>query len=265
MEDVDILSVRDLLAILRRRWSIVVVTVLICVGAAGMLSYVVLSPVYRSETSLVVTRRQPTPTGDSASYDQLQAYHALALTYAEIITSRAVLQDTIDTLRLPETVEQLAKMTAAEVAGDTGVILVSVRDTDSTRAALIANTVASSFVDQLPKLLSRNDSVSVIDRAVPMTDQVTPRPLLNIAVALAGSLMLGIVLAFLVDSSDDTIRTTGDVQRLFGLRVLAVVPDVRANGGHGNWGEGSLAFESFSALRTSLQFSMPDHEPQVIL
>ena len=265
MEDVVILSVKDILAILRRRLSIVVATVLVCVGVAGVLSYLVLPPVYRSETSLVVSNRQPTPTGDSVSYDQLQAYHALAVTYADIITSRAVLQDTIDTLRLPETVEQLAKMTAADVVGDTGVILVSVRDRDSTRAALIANTVASSFIDQLPRLLSRNDNVNVIDQAVPVTDQISPRPLLNIAVALAGSLMLGIVLAFLADFSDDTIHTSSDVRKLFGLRVLSVVPDVPAKTDHSGWGEGSRAFEAFSVLRTSLQFSTADHEPQVIL
>lgn len=265
MEDVAVLSVKDVVGILRRRLSIVTATMLVCVTVAAVLSYVVLPPIYRSETSLVVNKRQPTSTGDSVSYDQLQAYRALALTYARIITSRTILQDTIDTLRLPETVEQLSKMITVQVEGDTEVIVVSVRDKDAARAALIANTVASSFIDQLPRLLNRTDNVNVLDRAVPVADQVSPRPLLNIAVALAGSLMLGVLLAFLIDSSDDTVRTSGDIRKQFGLRVLAIVPDGRAKADRGGRGAGSPGHETFGALWTNLQFSAGDRESQVVL
>jgi capsular polysaccharide biosynthesis protein len=65
---------------------------------------------------------------------------------------------------------------------------------------------------------------------VPITKQVSPRPLLNIAVALVAALMLGVLLAFLVDYFDDTVKTPDDVKKLFGLRVLAVVPDMKAKG-----------------------------------
>jgi capsular polysaccharide biosynthesis protein len=59
-----------------------------------------------------------------------------------------------------------------------------------------------------------------------MTDQVSPRPVLNIAVAFTAALMLGVLLAFLVDYFDDVVKTPEDVKKLFGLRVLAVVPDI---------------------------------------
>jgi len=90
--------------------------------------------------------------------------------------------------------------------------------------------VAKSFITQLPTLVNRVENVSVIDRAVPVTEQVSPRPLLNIAVAFIAALMLGVLLAFLVDYFDDTVKTPDDIKKLFGLRVLAVVPDMNAKG-----------------------------------
>jgi capsular polysaccharide biosynthesis protein len=42
--------------------------------------------------------------------------------------------------------------------------------------------------------------------------------------------MLGVLLAFLVDYFDDTVKTSDDIKKLFGLRVLAVVPDMNAKG-----------------------------------
>ena len=225
------LSLRDVLDVLRRRAWIVLVVIFIAGVAAAVLSYIVLPPVYQADTSLIVnekaTAAQPTSGVD---YGQIQTYRSLAVTYAQIITSRAILQDTIDTLNLPETVEQLTGMTTVQVKGQTEIIMISVKDKDAARAALIANTVAKSFITQLPTLVNRVENVSVIDRAVPVTKQVSPRPLLNIAVALVAALMLGVLLAFLVDYFDDTVKTPDDIKKLFGLRVLAVVPDVKAKG-----------------------------------
>ena len=229
------LSLRDVLGVLRRRAWIVLVVVFVAVVLAALLSYVIMPPVYQANTSLIVNEKanaaQPT---DGVDLGQIQTYRSLAVTYAKIITSRAVLQDTIETLKLPETVGQLAGMTTVQVEGQTEIISVTVKDRDGTRAALIANAVARSFITQLPTLVNRVENVSVIDQAVPSTAQVSPRPLLNIAVAFAAALMLGVLLAFLVDYFDDTVKTPEDVKKLFGLRVLAVVPDMNAKGaGHG--------------------------------
>jgi capsular polysaccharide biosynthesis protein len=223
----DTLSLKDVLGILRRRFWIVLVVVFVAVLAAALLSYVVLPPVYQADTSLIVNEKQNTTQAtNSIDYGQIQTSQALAVTYAKIITSRAVLQDTIDTLRLPETVKELTNMTTVQVEGQTEIISISVKDQDAIRAANIANAMANSFIAQLPTLVNRVENVSVIDRAVPVTDQVSPRPFLNIAVALVAACMLGVLLAFLVDYFDDTVKTADDIKKLFGLRVLAVVPDM---------------------------------------
>jgi capsular polysaccharide biosynthesis protein len=227
----DVLSLRDTLGILHRRFWILLLVVFVAVVLAALLSYVVLPPIYQANTSLIVNERQNVAApGDGVDYGQIQTYRSLAVTYARIITSRAVLQDTIDSLDLPETVKQLTNMTTVQVQGQTEIIAVTVKDKDASRAALIANTVAKSFITQLPTLVNRVENVSVIDQAVPMTEQVSPRPLLNMAVAFVAALMLGVLLAFLVDYFDDTVKTPDDVKKLFDLRVLAVVPDMNTKG-----------------------------------
>ena len=225
------LSLRDVLGVLRRRAWIVLVVVFVAVVLAALLSYVILPPVYQANTSLIVNERSNVAQSTAGvDIGQIETNRSLAVTYAKIITSRAVLQDTINQLKLPETVKQLTGMTTVQVQGETEIIAVSVKDKDATRAALIANTVARSFITQLPTLVNRVENVSVIDRAVPVTEQVSPRPLLNIAVAFVAAFVIGALLAFLVDYFDDTVKTPDDVKKLFGLRVLAVVPDMNAKG-----------------------------------
>jgi capsular polysaccharide biosynthesis protein len=221
------LSFTDVVGILRRRHWIMLLVIVVAVGLAALLSYVVLPPVYQADTSLIVNERPSTVQGTGGvDYGQIETNRSLAVTYARIIASRAILQDTIDTLGLPETTKQLAKMTTVQVQGQTEIIAVRVTDKSATRAAIIANAIAKSFIAQLPTLVNRVENVSVIDRAVPVTEQVSPRPLLNIAVAFVAALILGVLLAFLVDYFDDVVKTPDDIKKLFGLRVLAVVPDI---------------------------------------
>jgi capsular polysaccharide biosynthesis protein len=224
----ETISLKDVFSVLRRRSWIVFLIVFVAVVLAAVLSYVVLPPIYQADTSLIVNEHPALTQGTAGiDYGQIETNRSLAVTYAKIITSRAVLQDTIDTLGLPETVKQLTRMTTVQVQGVTEIIAVTVKDRDAARAALIANAMATSFIAQLPALVNQVENVSVIDRAVPVTDQISPRPILNIAVALVIAVILGVLLAFLVDYFDDIIKTPDDIKKRLGLRVLAVIPDMK--------------------------------------
>lgn len=222
----DALSLKEILVVIRRRFLIITAIVLVCTGTAALLSYVLLPSVYTAQASLIVSERQTSQTAGVLDYSQVQTYRTLAVTYAEIITSRTIFQDAINKLKLKTTVENLAKATTAQVRGQTEIINLSVRDADAKRAALIANTLAASFINQLPKLVSRVEKVSIIDPAAVPVKKTSPRPLLLLAIGMVGGLVLGFLAAFLVDYLDDTVKTADDVRQLLGLRVLAVVPDV---------------------------------------
>jgi len=92
------------------------------------------------------------------------------------------------------------------------------------------------------------------------TSPSSPKPMLDGLLGLAAGLVLGLALAFLRDSLDDTLSSTETAERLSGAPVLAMVPMVTA------WKKRdrplmvavsrplSPAAESYRSLRTSLQF-----------
>lgn len=115
---------------------------------AGALVFVISAnstPVYRSTLQLLIDE----PPGSSGSdYTQLLLEQRLALTYSEIIKTRSVLEETINTLGLPHSTAQLQRMVSTSVLRDTKVIDVSVEDTDPVRVAKIANTIGEVFIRQ---------------------------------------------------------------------------------------------------------------------
>lgn len=144
-------------------------------------------------------------------------------------------------------------------------------------------------------------NIRIVDSADPPVRPAKPRIPLNLAVALLLGLGLGISTAFLQERLDDTLKGADDVERLFGLSALALIPSVHSLNGdrprvrqllnrtlplksnhngtasnpaarwhridqveRGEKPEASLV-EAFRSLRASVMLSTADHPPGSLL
>ena len=141
-------------------------------------------------------------------------------------------------------------------------------------------------------------NIRVVDAAEPPTKPVKPKILLNLGVAAIFGLGLGICAAFFQERLDDTVKGTGDVERLLGLATVGLIPVVpQLNGNHngmhrslettkalshngnGNGRRSAAAWhridgdeprytslvEAFRSLRTSILLSTADRPPSTLL
>ncbi len=67
-------------------------------------------------------------------------------------------------------------------------------------------------------------NIRIVDEAVPPTRPVRPRPLLNLGLALLLGLGCGVGMAFLQEHLDNTLKDSGDVERILGVPALALIP-----------------------------------------
>jgi capsular exopolysaccharide synthesis family protein len=111
------------------------------------------------------------------------------------------------------------------------------------------------------------NNISVVDRAEVPRDADSPRTLLNLAIGLLLGLALGVLLALLVEYLDDTVKTPDDVERLFGLPVLGVIPKLKDDMTPEEAGlDVRSAFaEAHRSLRTALQFTTDRGVPKTVL
>jgi Mrp family chromosome partitioning ATPase/capsular polysaccharide biosynthesis protein len=94
--------------------------------------------------------------------------------------------------------------------------------------------------------------------ALPPRAPSSPRPARNAAFAFILSLMLGIAAAYVLDRFDRRIRLAEDVERVYGLELLGVVP-------HAAPTMHAFFREAFRALLTNLQVTSLDNPPRTIL
>ena len=67
-------------------------------------------------------------------------------------------------------------------------------------------------------------NIQIVDAAVPPTKPVSPRPLLNLGLALLLGLGCGIGVAFLQEHWDNTLKNSDDIERLLRVPTLALIP-----------------------------------------
>lgn len=222
----ETISLRELFAVLRKRlWLIVLITI-IAATVSAVISFFVLTPVYESKTQILVNQAK----NDQQLYNPqvVQTNVQLINTYNDIITSPAILDKVVKELKLDESSQSLKGQIQVTSAQDSQVAQIVVQDTSAKRAADIANTTASVFQKQVPKLMNV-DNVKVLSKAAlgENPSPVKPQPLLNVAIAIVVGLMVGVGLSFLLEYLDNTLKTEQDIEKLLELPVMGVITTIK--------------------------------------
>lgn len=223
----ETIELRELLGIvLKRKWLIIIITLLSIVLGTVYSLYLV-TPEYQSSTTLMVNGSKGLNAGDiAASFDlgSINLSQKLVVTYSEIVKSRIVLEQVISQLGLDYTYTELLRMTSAQQVGSTEILKISVTNVDPVMASDIANTISSVFIKEVMRILKVNN-VEIIDAAIPMYKAINMRTTLNIAISAILGVMLGVFLAFMLEYLDHTIKTEEDIEKYLGVSVIGTIPD----------------------------------------
>lgn len=240
------MELREYLAVLARRWRLILALVVVCVAASAAVTFTA-TPIYQTQAQLFVA-------GGSSQ---------LVQSYAQLVGSRQVTAPVVDELGLNLTPDQLAGRVSATVPTDTVVINVSAVGAVPTRTAAIANAVTR----QLARVIQELDTstgvdvgpvqVTVTREAQPPVVPTSPQPVRNIGLGLVVGLALAIGLAILRDKLEARMRGAEDVSQAAQLPVLATVPYDR-RGATNPFAQRDGRAESFRQLRTNLRFAADD-------
>ena len=197
---------------------IVVIGIGLLVVAGNIYSLIARSPLYESNTTIVLASESK----DSATYTQndLQLNQKLVSTYSQIIKSRKVMQKVIDTEGLDYTVNELSENVTVTSVQDTELIKISVSDRNSVTAMKIANDIVPVFSEEV-KRIYKIDNVSVVDEASkPYNINYVKENLIYILVGF----VLASAIIFIIYYFDTTIKSSEIVEDKLGLTVIGIVP-----------------------------------------
>ena len=222
------LELKDYFKILKKRIWLILISMTLITSATAAVSIYLLDPVYEASTKLIVNKNMESlPAGSQATLDlnMINMNIRLIDTYKEVIKTEAIMDRVVE--QYPElnlTAGQLIAKVRVSSVNNTQVMTVSVQDESYNQAARIANAVSMVFQQQIPTIMSV-DNVTILNEAKlnATPAPVRPNPMLNIAIGLILSLMLGVGFSLLLEYLDDSIKSEEDVLQHLQLPTLSVI------------------------------------------
>jgi len=137
-----------------RRWAWLLTIGLLVGGGVGYIISVYQTPEYTARAKILVM--EPVRNNNTTTSNAFKANKEMADTYLELLFTQPILDATSQ--KVGSTVR--AKQMRAQRVGETGLLEVTIRDTDPERAALIANTLVQVLIEQNDALQSSRFSSS---------------------------------------------------------------------------------------------------------
>lgn len=149
--------------------------------------------------------------------------------YVELMKSRPVIEDVIDKLELDYSYEQVVGMISLNVVSNTRIMRIAVTSTDPQEAMAIANQVARTSKVQLPKVMEA-PTPSIVEMAVLPTHRSSPSLSRNVMIGALLALVAVLGVLTVIYMMDDTIKTSEDLEKAFGIVALSVIPEGKIEG-----------------------------------
>lgn len=200
-----------------RRWRWMLLAAALAAGVAGYVTAAGSGRAYESRADILVG------SVNSGNNDDLQASGRAAQTYAELATTRALLQATEDRLHI----SNISGDVTVTANATTRILTIAVRNSDKLLARDIANAHAQELVGFAARRRTSPDepgSLQIVDPAVVSNSPVGPDPLTVAILAAIAGLIGALALALLLDRSGDAVREAADLEEAAGVPCLATLP-----------------------------------------
>jgi capsular polysaccharide biosynthesis protein len=203
------INLKEIFEVLRRYvWVIALITI-ITTSAGTFYSISTYTPIYQSTARIIIG-----------------ADSTLITTLKVIIQDTTVLDKVVNKLDLPYSAEALSEKISVGSIESSQVVTITVIDTNSEQAAVLANTIAETYKEEIPTIMGFKN-VKLLSDA-----KVDPNPInqdqkRTIIISFIGGIVVGIGFAFLLDSLNNSVRKEDEVEDLLGIPVLGSVSKMK--------------------------------------
>lgn len=219
-KDVIEIDVAEIFLYMLRHWRMFLLAMGLTLAAGLSICLFAITPKYESTTKIIILSQQNSGT---LTYSDMQLASQLTKDYEELIVSRDVLESVIHECLLKDDYEDLLRRVKVENMTDTRIIAITVEDESPLMAQRIAASIRETAAEHI-KNVTDVEAVNIAEEANLPVEQSSPSVPLWAALSVAAGFFLVFVIQLVRFLSDDTIKSSEDVEKYLGMSTLALIP-----------------------------------------
>ncbi|NJN67610.1 MAG: lipopolysaccharide biosynthesis protein [Chloroflexaceae bacterium] len=215
------MQLQDYIAVLTKRWWVIVLTAAVAVVVAYGVSKL-LPKTYRTQAVYLVFANRADNGLNIVLRNTMNSYR-------ELVLQPDVLQQVSDQLRLDLRGEQLLQDVRIQPRPDEQKLVIEVDQPFLEQSQAIANAVGQRIEEEVIRLnanLEGTDRINVRSIQQARLVSISPNTRINVLAGGILGLVVGFLLAFVLEYLDDTLKSSADVERFVGLTTLGAIPTV---------------------------------------
>lgn len=214
----------DLVEIFYLFWGHII-QIIICAIIGSILAFwgtrLFVTPLYQSEAKIYMV----SASGESMiNISDLQLGSQLTSDYRQMLISRPLLEDVIDTLGLELHYATLRGMISITNPADTRILNIMVTSPDPNMSCDIANELVNQAMVYLPRIMEC-DKPNVVESAVVPGGPVSPNYSKNTSMGFVMGIAVCCGILLLRFLLNDAFLNSEDLVRYFGVQPLAAIPE----------------------------------------
>lgn len=222
MEELDL---KELIQIFwEKKIHIILITaIFMTIGVIYGIGFVV--PKYESKTTLLLATNSSSDQTNQSSITttDVTLNSKLVSTYSDLVKSTKVIRNVISNLAIDEDEENIRKNVSVTAKSDTEIIEIKVTHEDAELAKKIANEMAKVFIENIKEYYGM-ENLHVVDEAEADEEPYNVNIVKNVVVFAFVGLAVSVMYVLILNMLDTTIKSSEDIEKISGLRVLASIP-----------------------------------------
>lgn len=216
------ISIEEFIGLLKRKWKVIAGMLLGFILVSVILSFFVMKPKYEATTKFFIGKES---IGENQDYSQNDVimYQNLMKTYSEVIKTPDIVISAIEKSNINSDIDEAASKLNVTAIADTQILEVRYRSEDPKEAMDFIKSITDEFIRVSGELVP-NGNVKVIQKVRLPREPVSPNKKINILIGGFSGIILGIILVFLLDIFDKTIRNKEELEQELDIPIIGLLP-----------------------------------------
>lgn len=219
----DEIRIDDFISILKKNFKLGICITFLSTILSVYIAFVLIEPVYQANTKIFVGKEATEQSDEKYSNNDVQMYQQLLKTYAELIKTNDLLEDSIRYQNYDIKSSDILKKLTVTPKADTQILEISYRNKDKVLARDILSLITDELISESSRLIP-NGKLEVVETVRIPEKPISPNKKLIVIIGFSIGILLTIGIVFIKNFIADPFKNNDEIEEMLSVPVIGMIP-----------------------------------------
>ncbi len=219
----DEIRIDDFISILKKNFKLGICITFLSTILSVYIAFVLIEPVYQANTKIFVGKEATEQSDEKYSNNDVQMYQQLLKTYAELIKTNDLLEDSIRYQNYDIKSSDILKKLTVTPKADTQILEISYKNKDKVLARDILSLITDELISKSSRLIP-NGKLEVVETVRIPEKPISPNKKLIVIIGFSIGILLTIGIVFIKNFITDPFKNNDEIEEMLSVPVIGMIP-----------------------------------------